>query len=564
MRLQQFKVARYRSIKNTLPIALQHNITIIGPNNEGKSNLVRALVTSLQLLAEHAQFPRRARVSSASIRRANRSYNWESDFPLDLQDQLHGYSEFKLDFELSKDDQAEFLDIIGSSINNKLPITVQIGRNSIPLFQVNKPGKGYAALTNKSSEIAAFIGSKLSINYIPAIRTARDSARSVETLVSSALRKVENTPEYLSALETIDKLQRPVLDELESRLQSTLETFVPTIKRVDLKIREGSRDALRSVTIGIDDGQLTPLENKGDGIISLVGMALLSRLDSYSSSDINMVLAIEEPESHLHPRAIHSIRSILDGLGNDIQVIITTHSPALVNRINISGNILVERNQARVVSKISEIRDALGVRVSDNLTNSRLVVICEGENDQKLIGSILSEIEPKLIKHLKTSEIGFSSLNGSSKLSYLATTFQNSICEPICLLDDDKAGHDACNAAVKDAVIAIEDVVFTSRLGKDESEFEDLICDDIVEKIALANYRVKLSDIPQGFKKKKFSVRAEAAFKKAGRAWNDQVKMAFKSKISSECELLGLRCIDPDRRTPLETLSQLILERLGD
>lgn len=562
MKLKRFKVRNYRSIRLTPLMPFDNNLTIIGPNNEGKSNLVRALVTSLQLLEELADFPKRVGRARANYVFRTRIYEWERDCPLGLQGKEVAESEFKLEFDLDAEDQIEFYKTIGSSINNHLPITITVGREMRPRFEVNKPGKGYKSLTDKSSEIAAFIGSKLSINYIPAVRTANDSARSVEKLVSAALRKVEKTPAYIEAMRTIEDLQAPVLYELEEKLHTSLDKFVPSIKDVNLEIKEGRNSLMRRVGINIDDGQLTPLANKGDGIISLVGMALLSRIDALAVDGINLILSIEEPESHLHPRAIHNIRSILDDLGGEVQVIITTHSPALVNRINLSGNILVEKNKARVAESVAEIRDVLGVRVSDNLTNSRLTIICEGKNDQISLSRLLLDVAPQLQNAFDTGEIAFHPLLGGGNLSYLVSTIQNSICEPVCFLDDDQAGQDAFQIAEGDGLISTDDVVFTKRIGKAESEFEDLVCDDILNSVVREKYKADLTAIPKSAKAQKFSVRAKTALEMAGRPWNDGIKAALKAEINTRCSELGIEAIDKNRRGPIMSLAQIVSERI--
>lgn len=565
MRLKSFKVKDFRSIASTLEISAASNLTIVGPNNEGKSNLVNSLVASLKLLEEHSKTAEFVRMRAIGRRTPPDVYRWNRDYPVNLQENADGETEFKLKFDLDKADQEEFYRVLGSSINNNLPITIHIGRNNLPRFQVNKPGKGYASLTARSAQIAAFIGSKLSINYISAVRTARDSARSVEDLVSTALRRVERSPEFIQALGTIQELQRPVLQEIEDRLKDSLSAFVPSVKNVSLAIREGRSEALRSVAIGIDDGQLTPLASKGDGIISLIGMALLSKIDSIADRDLSMILVIEEPESHLHPTAIHAIRSTLDGLGNDIQVIITTHSPHLVNRVHISSNIVVERNQARIASSVEEIRDVLGVKVSDNLTSSRLNIICEGDNDCLPLTKILGEVDPLLAPLVENREISFSALGGAGNLPYLVNSLQNAVCEPLCLLDDDKAGREAFQRAQSAGLLNSNDVIFTSRLGKSEAEFEDLVADDVIAEVLLHQFGVNINKvgIPQSVRGRKFCERMGFYFKACGKIWDDQIEMRLKSAIARECNSLGIQSIHPDCHPVFFTLATLVRAKLG-
>jgi predicted ATPase len=547
MRLKSFQVQDYRSIASTFEIGSLSNLTVVGPNNEGKSNLVTALVTALRLLEDHS---REARLGSLRVlgRRVSGAYEWQRDYPLRMQDRESADSVFKLKFILDEDDQQEFLHAVGSSINDNLPITVKIGRDNRPRFEVNKPGKGYSSLNGKSAQIAAFVGSKLSINYIPAVRTARDSAKSVEGLVSSALRQVEKTPEYVTAMQTIQTLQRPVLEQIEDRLKETLETFVPSVTNVQMHVREGRSEALRSIEISIDDGQLTPLSSKGDGIISLVGMALLSKIDTLAQKGESLVLVIEEPESHLHPRAINAIRATLDNLASNIQVIITTHSPNLVNRTDIRSNIIVESNKARVANNISEIRDVLGVRVTDNLTNARMNIICEGLTDCKALTKIFSDLDSDLCELFSNGEIAFSNLRGAGNLSYLVNSVQNAVCEPFCMLDDDNAGRTAFSAAKSDGLLTDDDVIFTTRVGKSDSEMEDLISDISISEVLGTKFGVEIGGItiPKGIRPQKFSDRIAFVFKASGKPWNEEVENRVKIEICKKCFDDGIRSISDD------------------
>lgn len=244
MKLKKFQVKNYRSIRSTPIISLEKNLTIVGPNNEGKSNLVRSLVTALRVLEEHRSS--RLLALNARFRRTLRAYDWEVDCPIELQNDPETKTVFNLQFSLTDNDIADFSKDIGSSINEHLPITVTIGRDHIPEFEVNKQGKGKAVLSRKSPQIARFIGSRLSINHIPAVRTARDAARAVERLVSLSLRSVEDTTEYKQALATVENLQNPVLRELEDILNANLSTFLPGIRNIDLNISSDRNEALGS------------------------------------------------------------------------------------------------------------------------------------------------------------------------------------------------------------------------------------------------------------------------------------------------------------------------------
>ena len=184
MKLVNFSVTNYRSITsaNRLPIA--NNTILIGPNNEGKSNLLHALSAGMGLIETFAR-PELARFRG-SVRRAYRElYNWEMDFPISLQsDNPNGKSIFRLEFELDDDEVTDFWNEIHSTLNGTLPIELRIGKSEEPSFRVMKRGPGGPALSAKAEKIAQFLGSRVDFNYIPAVRTAEAAAEVVSTMVA--------------------------------------------------------------------------------------------------------------------------------------------------------------------------------------------------------------------------------------------------------------------------------------------------------------------------------------------------------------------------------------------
>jgi predicted ATPase len=102
---------------------------------------------------------------------------------------------------------------------------------------------------------------------------------------------------------------------------------------------------------------------------------------SFHSGARHTVIALEEPEAHLHPSAIHELKAVLQELAKTKQIVLITLCPLFVNRARIAANIIVENNQARGAESIAEIRDILGVRAADNLRHAELVLIVEGMED---------------------------------------------------------------------------------------------------------------------------------------------------------------------------------------
>ncbi len=220
-------------------------------------------------------------------------------------------------------------------------------------------------------------------------------------MLSQELRILENDESYQKALNVIQELQQPILDDLALRIQQPLTEFLPTIKSVQIEIPETSRrvGVRREFNVIIDDGTPTNIEYKGDGVKSLAALGLLKNKLVHLGASI---IAIEEPESHLHPGAIHQLNEIIKSLAESNQVILTTHNPLFVDRSNIKTNIIVNDGKATPAKSIGSIREILGIKASDNLTNANYALVVEGDEDAKSLRSILPILSEKLARLSKT------------------------------------------------------------------------------------------------------------------------------------------------------------------
>ena len=255
MNLVGFSVQNYRSIIKAKKLPISKSTIFIGPNNEGKSNILRALVTALKILKRLGNFPIfRDKIPSAFMRRTE-IYDWETDFPVQLQqNSSNGESIFTLDFELFPEEIIEFRKSIGSNFSGALPIQVSINKERVD-FKVVKRGRGASILSKKAQRIAHFVSQKLDYVYIPAIRTAKSAQTVVENILADELKIVEENEDFKKALQEIAKAQQPVLDRISDSVKQTLKEFLPNIKDVKITISDEERyQALRrSCVITIND-----------------------------------------------------------------------------------------------------------------------------------------------------------------------------------------------------------------------------------------------------------------------------------------------------------------------
>jgi len=307
MRLVAFTVENYRSITTAHKLRVSELTVLIGPNNEGKSNLLLALVLAMGILTRHgATIFRRPAANPAKpesgpqrvpTRLIARDYDWERDFPLRLQETVpQGKSVFLLEFELTSREVSQFKHSTGSNLNGTLPIRIELNDSDCEI-KVYKKGPGGAALTKKSSPIARFVSSRIAFRHIRAVRTAENALDVVEAMVSAELSAIEDDPEYRTALDKLEELQRPVLSALAARIRDTLSEFLPQVKQVTISIPdEEQRSAIRrACVIEVDDGTPTALQYKGDGVQSLAALALMRHASTGEEDRRTPIIAIEEP-----------------------------------------------------------------------------------------------------------------------------------------------------------------------------------------------------------------------------------------------------------------------------
>ncbi|WP_397410686.1 ATP-dependent nuclease [Polaromonas sp.] len=558
MRLLSFSVTNFRSITEAHKIPIGDSTVLIGKNNEGKSNILLALSMAMKSLTAHAGDD--AFVGYES--RDRQKYVWRRDFPISLQLRASATeSIFRLEFSLNEIEIAEFRQEIKSNLNGTLPIEIRFGKGNAAKIHVPKRGPGGTALSAKSSKIAKYIAAHIQFNYIPAIRTEEEALAVVQEMLSEELAQLEKNPDYIAALQKISELQQPILNGVSESIKQSLKQFLPGIKSVSVLIPPSARRvALRSqCRVEIDDGSRTLLEYKGDGVKSLAALGLLK--DKRKAEGASIV-AIEEPESHLHPGAMHSLRDVIQSLTKDNQVVITTHCPLFVDRVSVSRNILIDRNSAKAARDISSIRTILGVRASDNLVNASHVLIVEGDEDVVALSALLSHFSLLVSKALKQNRLVIQPIGGAGNLSYKLTLLANALCVAHVLLDNDDAGRRAYEKADADGILKIADTTFVNCRGMPSSELEDCFEKDTYVAEVMAEFGVDFND--GAFRgNKKWSDRAKDCFDKQGKPWGPKVEAKLKAVVAATVVKKPELALNLHRRNSIDALIKAIESKLG-
>ncbi|MGJ8515199.1 AAA family ATPase [Carnimonas bestiolae] len=241
MKLTKLSISNFRSITKKQEIEIKDKNIILGKNNEGKSNILKALSLAMEALKIHSDnYKRGLRNYKRGLRRSSfrysmLSYNAEKDFPKGKRLTSDNQAVLELEFKLNNYEILKFKDVIKSNINGVLSLKISFsssqGANNF-YIKVIKHGRGAVTLTKKSEKIAQFVADKVYYNYIPAVSTEADIINSMLVAELSVLAQDE---EYKKAIAVIDELQKPILEKLSNRIKEPLCEFLPNISDVKIE-----------------------------------------------------------------------------------------------------------------------------------------------------------------------------------------------------------------------------------------------------------------------------------------------------------------------------------------
>ena len=108
-----------------------------------------------------------------------------------------------------------------------------------------------------------------------------------------------------------------------------------------------------------------------------------------SEEKITPIVVVEEPESFLHPAAQAEFGALLRDLAQElgIQIIVSTHSPFMLNRVSPPSNILLRRHRRHRQLQETEIVDTAGENWMEPFSEHLGIVSPEFNNWRSLFSS---------------------------------------------------------------------------------------------------------------------------------------------------------------------------------
>jgi putative ATP-dependent endonuclease of OLD family len=370
MKISELSWNNYRRLPDD-KLNVRNHLVLVGPNDSGKSSIVRALHLCLGM--GHGQL-------SAAI--SPRDFT-DPTVPLTLTVTLDG---------IDDDDRAAFPDEITTGPPEHLAIVVEATLDPTDPDQrfVRRffPDAGHSRAPTKE-QLAS-----IAFQFVPAARSLlRELGGASGGAVRSLLSGLDLTADA-AALDAAAAAYRTALDGsltlqgFRSELASALTDALPDpVLETDVRVMSEAEilsDPLSGVSVTVDDGgHHVPLSEQSDGIRALSVLTILGM--SHKSARI---VAVDEPETHLHPTAQRSLaKSLRSGAG---QRVLVTHSPSIVGQMDPMDIAAFRADKhvrqlppgAEIAQHDKEIRH-WSHRLVEPLT-ARRVVLVEGASDQIL------------------------------------------------------------------------------------------------------------------------------------------------------------------------------------
>ncbi|MGP5247867.1 ATP-dependent nuclease [Corynebacterium flavescens] len=459
MYLTQFEVQNFRSLERNIKVDFGRVTNIVGANNEGKSNLVRAMHTATQLLRLYAD---EAKVSIPAARsgnfqiRAREHFLVERDYPKKYQEKRRAETRFRLKFNLSPREMEEFKSQFGSQINNEFAIEIKItpskgensrGKNRFGItIEPIKSGVAKKTLTDQMDKIALYLSNKFSLVTSQAVRPGTAGVRELQGLLENRLRNLNQLDEdYKTTILELQHHRKRIIDEVSSDFKATLGKFIPDLSEFQIKVEDVFRSQTAGLQVTINDGVATDLGEKGDGVQSLFTLALLQHKAALMrQEEQNMLTVVEEPEAHLNSGAMHELNNVLKAISEQQQVVIVTHSAIFIDRDDVKQNIIVRGNRAYNANSIGEIRTALGIQPSEALSAPEVAILVEGKTDKTFLeGYLKAKYTSTLFKALGQNRICIQETGGTSHLQFYLNQLQLSLTKAFAITDNDPSGQEA-------------------------------------------------------------------------------------------------------------------------
>ena len=392
-------------------------------------------------------------------------------------------TEIELRFTLTEEELADFRRLTGLRNNDELPLVIRISKQKLSL-SVKKQGPSSENYNKKIRDVAEFIDERIGFMSVPAIRDANQMLNVAQEFAQAHLSEsLSEDNRYRTLIEEIAEIEGKYLHALSENITNQIQGYAANISSVRL-IPARKRNTVPLIErLEITDDVVTSSTEKGEGLQSLIAIGLIQEATRHLGNHKAYILAIDEPEAHLHPDAVRIIGNTLRELAQKQQVIVATHSSILVGQTQSHTNVLIQNSKADTHPTLEKIRSCLGIALSDSLTSAPICILVEGATDRAVYKKLLCDTSPKIRHAFEQSLITIRSTNGTKHLQLNINIQRQFLNKILILLDGDQAGRDSCKHLISSGIVDHNEIRHIPALGRPnnaEVELEDIFNPDLI------------------------------------------------------------------------------------
>lgn len=380
--LKRVGIRNYKSIEKC-DIRLLPLTILVGRNGAGKSNFldaIRFIVDGLETSLDHA-IKSRGGIAEVRRRSTGHPHNFAIELTLELSENEHATYGFEIGSQKTHGFfvKQERLKVYTASYRPLASYHVEDGKlvkasmeNMPPaasdrLYLVNAAGfPGFRSVYDALRAMGFY-------NLNPAAMKELQSPDAGELLH-------RNGANIASVIGRLSSDQPEVMDRIRSYLTSIVPSTVG-VERVALGPKETIQ--FRQEVAGSEYPWRFFAANMSDGTLRTLGTLVAVTQLADRTRRVRLV-GIEEPETALHPAAAGALVDALREAASQTQVVLTTHSPELIDGVNLDDEQLIAVQVEKGTTKLGPVDPASSQAIRNHLyTPGELLRMDQLEIDQQ-------------------------------------------------------------------------------------------------------------------------------------------------------------------------------------
>ena len=351
------RLRNYRSIAGC-DVCLEPFTVLVGPNGSGKSNFLDALRLTAEGLRGSLDHALRERSGVAEVRR--KSSGHPNDFAVRLDFRLDGspgYFVFKVAARSGGGYQIQHEECAWAGAQ----YVVEDGELVRPPGQVSPPVIPDRLYLVNAAGLPSFRPVFDALSTMGFYNISPAKIRALQAPDQGDLLDREGT-NLASVLGRLGK----IAPDVKQRIEEYLARVVPDLEGFDAtSVGHMETIEFRQRVVGSQRPWRFPANNMSDG--TLRALAVLTALFQFGERPTARLIGIEEPETALHPAAAGLLLDCLREGARERQVLITTHSPDLLDSDAITADQLLAVNAVEGKSTIGPVDAASRQALRDSL-----------------------------------------------------------------------------------------------------------------------------------------------------------------------------------------------------